>query len=162
LATAVGVLSSYRAAMTSLPRPLVTVGALLVSPSGHVLLIHTHKWRGLWGVPGGKIDYGETIAAALKREVLEETGQNMAEIRWAPVQEAVNSSEFFKPSHMILLNFVARCHSEAVVLNEEADAFAWLTVSEALDYPLNTPTRNLVRYYQQHGFSGEPLVCRPH
>lgn len=148
--------------MTSLPRPLVTVGALLVSPSGRALLLHTHKWRGLWGVPGGKIDHGETIAAALEREVREETGLSMAEIRWAPVQEAINSHEFYQPSHMILLNFVARSASEAVVLNEEADACAWLTVSEALDYPLNTPTRHLLHYYQQHGFSGEPLVCRPH
>jgi len=122
------------------PRPLVTVGALLVSPSGRVLLLHTHKWRGLWGVPGGKIDYGETLVTALKREVREETGLSIAEICWAPVQEAVNSGEFHKPSHMILLNFVARCHSEAVTLNEEAGAFAWLTVDEALNYPRNAPT----------------------
>jgi ADP-ribose pyrophosphatase YjhB (NUDIX family) len=148
--------------MTPPPRPLVTVGALLVSPSGRVLLIHTYKWRGLWGVPGGKIDYGETLAAAIEREVHEETGLSIGEICWAPVQEAINSREFYKPSHMILLNFVARCHSEAVVLNEEAGAFAWLTVSEALGYPLNTPTRHLIRYYQQHSFSGEPLACRPH
>jgi len=148
--------------MTSPPHPLVTVGALLVSPSERVLLIRTHKWRGLWGVPGGKIEHGETLAAAITREILEETGLTLAEIRWAPVQEAINSGEFYKPSHMILLNFVTRCTSEAVVLNEEADAFAWLTVGEALDYPLNTPTRHLVRYYQQHGFSGEPLVCQPH
>lgn len=142
-------------------RPLTTVGALLVSPSGRVLLIHTHKWRGLWGVPGGKIEYGETIAAALEREVQEETGLSVAEIRWAPVQEAVNSDEFYQPSHMILLNFVARCGSEAVTLNEEADAFAWLTLEEALGYPLNTPTRQLLDYYQQHGFTGEPLSCQP-
>jgi ADP-ribose pyrophosphatase YjhB (NUDIX family) len=141
------------------PHPLVTVGALLVGPSARVLLIRTHKWRGLWGVPGGKIAYGETIGAALRREVLEETGLELDEIRWGPVQEAIDSSEFYKPSHMILLNFVARCSSEAVTLNDEADSFAWLPVDEALSYPLNTPTRRLLDHYRQHGFTGDSLLC---
>lgn len=137
--------------------PLATVGALAISPSGRLLLIQTHKWREHWGVPGGKIAYGERIAAALRREFVEETGLTLHDIRWGPVQEAVESNEFYRPAHFILLNFIARSDSEAVQLNDEAQAHAWVTPAEAERYAMNTPTRRLVAHYLAHGFSGAPL-----
>lgn len=137
--------------------PLATVGALAVSPAGRLLLVKTHKWRGRWGVPGGKVNYGETLKDALLREFREETGLTLTDIRWAPVQEAVESPEFYKPAHFVLLNFVARADSEHVILNDEAEAYAWVSVDDALAYDLNTPTRKLVTFYQKRGFETELL-----
>ena len=54
--------------------PLATVGALIFNSKNEVLMIRTHKWSNLWGIPGGKIKWGETSEAALRREILEETG----------------------------------------------------------------------------------------
>ncbi len=142
------------------PRPLATVGALVVGPSGRVLLIRTHKWRDRWGVPGGKIEYGETMASAVRREVLEETGLDLDDVRWAPVQEAVESHEFHRPAHFVLLNFVARSASEQVHLNEEAQAFAWVKPEEALTMDLNRPTAVLVRHFLERGFDTPPLERR--
>ena len=130
--------------------PLATVGALVVGPSGRVLIIQTHKWRGAWGVPGGKIEYGERMEGALRRELLEETGLTLTEIAWGPVQEAVESDEFYKPAHFILLNFIALTESEEVRLNEEAEAYTWVSPERALRYDLNTPTRKLVEFYLEH------------
>jgi len=138
-------------------RPLATVGALIVGPSGRVLLIRTHKWRDRWGVPGGKIEYGETMAAAVRREVREETALEIHDIRWAPVQEAVESSAFHRPAHFVLLNFVARSASERVRLNDEAQAYAWVEPEEAPTMDLNPPTVVLVRYYLERGFDTPPL-----
>jgi 8-oxo-dGTP pyrophosphatase MutT (NUDIX family) len=142
------------------PRPLATVGALIVGPSGRVLLIRTHKWRDRWGVPGGKIEYGETMAAAVRREVREETGLDLDDVHWAPVQEAVESPEFHRPAHFVLLNFVARSASEEVRLNEEAQAFAWVKPEEALTMDLNRPTAVLVRHFLERGFDTPPLERR--
>ena len=136
--------------------PLATVGALVVGPSERILLIKTHKWKDTWGVPGGKIDYGETMNAALLREFKEETGLELYNISWGPVQESVNSAEFYKDAHFILLNFIARSHGENVTLNDEAEAFAWVPPDEALSYHLNTPTRRLVEFYRENGF-GEAI-----
>ena len=55
-------------------RPLATVGALIEDPQGRILLIRTSKWRGRLGLPGGKIERGETQEQALRRELHEETG----------------------------------------------------------------------------------------
>jgi 8-oxo-dGTP pyrophosphatase MutT (NUDIX family) len=141
--------------------PLVTVGALIVGPSGRLLLIRTHKWRDRWGVPGGKVDRGETLLAAVHREVREETGLTLTEVVWAPVSEAVDHPEFHRSAHFVLLNFVARSSGEGVTLNDEAQAYAWLPLPEALALDLNHPTRVLVEHYATHGFATPRLVADP-
>lgn len=128
-------------------RPQVTVGALVEGPSGRVLLVRTRKWRGAWGVPGGKIDFGETMVGALEREFLEETGLEVVDVRPGPVQEAVLSDEFHVPAHFVLLNFFARVGREDVRLNDEAEAYAWVSPQEALTMPLNSFTRVLVEAF---------------
>jgi len=54
--------------------PVATVGALISNPEGQILLVRTHKWGHTYGIPGGKIEKGETAVAALRREIREETG----------------------------------------------------------------------------------------
>jgi ADP-ribose pyrophosphatase YjhB (NUDIX family) len=141
--------------------PLTTVGALVVSPLGRLLLIRTHKWRGLWGVPGGKVEWGESLLEAVHREVLEETGLELDDVRWAPVQEAVLHPEFHRPAHFVLINVVARSMGEDVVLNDEAQAHAWCTPDEAEGLDLNEPTRRLLAHYREHGFDAPPLTPPP-
>lgn len=142
--------------MTAFKGPLATVGALVRAPDGRVLLVQTHKWRNRWGVPGGKIAYGESVAAALRREFLEETGLTLSSIYWGPVQEAVRSPEFYREAHFILLNFIALSDGTAVTLNDEAQTYVWATPDEASALELNTPTRALLEFYR----ANQPLEAR--
>ncbi|MEW9553467.1 NUDIX hydrolase [Nonomuraea sp. NPDC050783] len=52
------------------------VGAIILDPSGRILLIKRGHppGEGLWSIPGGRLEPGESDEAALRREVLEETG----------------------------------------------------------------------------------------
>ena len=125
-------------------RPITTVGALIHDGAGKILMIRTHKWSGLWGIPGGKIKRGESSIDALKREVLEETKLHISEIGFVMNQDCIASPEFMHPEHFILLNYIARASSTDVHLNEEAEEFMWLSPAEALKLPLNTPTRVLL------------------
>jgi ADP-ribose pyrophosphatase YjhB (NUDIX family) len=126
-------------------RPIVTVGAIISRPDGKILLVRTHKWHDQLGVPGGKIEYGETQEAALAREIWEETRLVIADVRFVLVQESIDSPEFYRPAHMILLNYACRVHDTVeLALNDEAEAFSWVTPSEALTLDLNTPTRELI------------------
>lgn len=137
--------------------PLTTVGALIVGPDARVLLIRTHKWGDRWGVPGGKVEWGESLLEAVHREVFEETGLRVFDVRWANVQEAVSHPEFHRDAHFILVNVVARTAAVAVVLNDEAQAYVWCTPAEAASYDLNEPTRRLVEHYRSHGFATAEL-----
>ncbi|QHV00320.1 NUDIX domain-containing protein [Synechocystis sp. CACIAM 05] len=133
--------------------PLATVGALVTAPDGRVLIVKTTKWRGTWGVPGGKVEWGETLEAALKREFQEEVGLDLHEIKFALVQEAVNDEQFHCPAHFVLLNYYARCESTQVIPNEEIVQWEWLTPLEAFDFPLNSFTKLLLEDYQQRFMS---------
>ncbi|GGJ48596.1 NUDIX domain-containing protein [Deinococcus roseus] len=125
-------------------RPVVCVGALVQGPEQKYLIVQTTKWNGLWGVPGGKVEWGEEASEALKREFLEEVGLDLTEVRFVQVQEAILSPEFHKESHMLLLDFVAQTAQTELTYNEEIVQHAWVTLEEARSYPLNSFTLSLV------------------
>ena len=126
--------------------PIPTVGALIYHPlRDDVLMVRTHKWSNLWGIPGGKIKLGETSVAALRREIKEETNLDVADIRFVLAQDCIHSQEFYRDAHFVLLNYTCRATgSPDVRLNEEAQEFRWLPPREALALPLNQPTRILI------------------
>ncbi|HWW00838.1 MAG TPA: NUDIX domain-containing protein [Candidatus Acidoferrum sp.] len=125
--------------------PIATVGALIYNAAGQVLMVRTHKWSDLWGIPGGKIKWGEPSVEALRREIKEETNLAVADIEFVLVQDCIHSKEFYRDAHFVLLNYTCRCDGEPTVkLNDEAQEFRWLPPAEALALPLNQPTRTLL------------------
>lgn len=125
-------------------RPIATVGALIHDDQGRVLMIRTHKWSDLWGIPGGKIRRGEPSIDALRREVREETALEIDDIHFVMGQDSIDSPEFMRPEHFILLNYLARATGTEVTLNDEAEEFRWALPAEALAMDLNQPTRILL------------------
>jgi phosphoglycolate phosphatase len=125
--------------------PIITVGALIFNPAGEALMIRTHKWSDLWGIPGGKIKLNEPAEEALRREVREETGLEISDIRFAMVQDCIGSKEFYREAHFVLLNYTCASSGGKVTLNDEAEEYQWIAPAEALaKSPLNTPTRILI------------------
>lgn len=126
-------------------RPIATVGALIHDGAGNVLMIRTHKWSDLWGIPGGKIERGESSEAALIREIREETNLEISSIRFVMNQDCINSPEFIRPEHFILLNYLAKASSHDVTLNDEAEDFRWVSIDDALKLELNHATKVLLQ-----------------
>jgi nucleoside triphosphatase len=133
--------------MTMTPRyPLPAVAALIIGPDDRLLLVKTSKWSGLWGVPGGKIDYGEDMLTALRREMREETGLEISDIEFSFVSEIIEDELFYKPAHFISFEYIARSNSSAVVPNDEIVEWRWLSLAEALVMPVNSYTKLLLQY----------------
>ncbi len=126
--------------------PVVTVGGLIFNASGQVLMIRTQKWSNLWGIPGGKIKWGEASVDALVREIKEETNLNISGIEFVLVQDCIHSKEFYRDAHFVLLNYTCVCQGEPLVqLNDEAREFQWVALKDASALPLNAPTLRLLR-----------------
>jgi 8-oxo-dGTP diphosphatase len=60
--------------------PVVAVGGVVLAPGPRVLLVQRARapMLGVWTLPGGRLRGGESIASAVEREVLEETGVRVA------------------------------------------------------------------------------------
>ncbi|MBD2357749.1 NUDIX domain-containing protein [Tolypothrix sp. FACHB-123] len=130
--------------------PIVTVAALVTDAnSDRVLIVKTTKWKGLWGVPGGKVEWGESLEAALIREFREEVGLDITNIRLALLQESRLDPQFCKEAHFVMLNYYAVSATVSVTPNEEIVEWQWVSPQEALNYPLNTYTRILIENYIQ-------------
>jgi ADP-ribose pyrophosphatase YjhB (NUDIX family) len=138
--------------------PVATVGALIFNAAGQALMIRTRKWSNLWGIPGGKIKFGESSIAALRREIKEETNLDIAGIDFVLVQDCIHSKEFYRDAHFVLLNYTCRCVGQTQVqLNDEAQEFRWVNVRDALAMDLNQPTRILIEAVLKTGATAKPM-----
>ena len=100
---------------------------------------------GLWGLTGGGIESGERMDEALRREVREETGLEIDEIRPAFFKDGEYDKTLPDGSrqrtYMIFLLFHCRAASQGVTLNDEFDAHAWVADADLATYELNPETR---------------------
>jgi phosphoglycolate phosphatase len=131
--------------------PKVTVGALIENHRGEVLFLVSHKWKGQLGIPSGKVERGEQLLEALQREVGEETGLSITDIRFLLLQEVIDHPDFYVPAHFVSLNYRCRVSGGALRLNEEAQHAIWCSLDAALELDLNEPTRELVQAALERG-----------
>ena len=93
---------------------------------GKILLVRRARFpaKGVYSLPGGRVEIGETVHTALHREVKEETALTIeiADLAaWREVLPATTGS-----GHYVILSFAARWSAGEVVLNEELDDHKWL------------------------------------
>ncbi|OFY66825.1 MAG: hypothetical protein A3H98_10930, partial [Bacteroidetes bacterium RIFCSPLOWO2_02_FULL_36_8] len=117
---------------------------------GRIFLMKSHKWEGYYVIPGGHIELGETFEQALRREIKEETGLTISDIRLICVQEFIFGKTYHKSnSHYIFFDFLCKSKTEKVHLNEEGHSPIWVTLKEALDLPLEPYTRKVVEKFRR-------------
>jgi 8-oxo-dGTP diphosphatase len=107
------------------PRPQLAVSAAIFR-DGKVLIVRRARSpsKGVYSLPGGRVEFGETLHAALHREVVEETALKIEIVDLAGWREVVPSAE--GGGHYVIMSFAAHWQSGEVVLNEELDDHRWL------------------------------------
>ena len=114
--------------MASSPQPShpqLAVSAAIFR-DGKILLVRRARFpaKGVYSLPGGRVEIGETLHAALHREIKEETALTIeiADLAaWREVLPAAAGS-----GHYLIMSFAARWSAGEVVLNEELDDHKWL------------------------------------
>ena len=110
------------------PRPILAVSAAIIR-DGKVLVVRRARKPalGVYTLPGGGVEIGETLIEAVTREVREETSLAIEPVALAGYREAiVRDAQGCVERHFVILCFAARWISGEPVLNEELDDARWL------------------------------------
>jgi nucleoside triphosphatase len=126
--------------------PEPTCGALIFNPENKIFLMKSHKWNDKYVIPGGHVELGERLEETLKREIKEETGLDIFDIRFLCFQEFIFDPAFWKKRHFIFFDFACKTNSANVRLDSEGQGFEWVSVEDALK--LSEPyTRTAIQKY---------------
>jgi ADP-ribose pyrophosphatase YjhB (NUDIX family) len=117
-------------------RPQLAVSAVIFR-DGKMLLLKRAKspGHGFWSLPGGRVEFGESLHTALAREVDEEAGLKIdivALAGWREVLPGAGGSG----GHYLIMSFAARWAAGEVRLNEEHDDFKWVVPGQFGDLKL--------------------------
>ncbi len=122
--------------------PEIVVGAVIINPDDKVLICRSTKWNKKYIIPGGHIELGEGMEAALKREVMEETGLEIYDIELFSLKDSLKSSDLDK--HFIFIDYLCRTDSYQVTLNDEADLYEWISLNELDKYDIGAFVKKLL------------------
>ena len=105
--------------------PQLAVSAAIFR-DGKILLVRRARspGQGFYSLPGGRVEFGESLHAALHREVDEETGLKIEIIDLAGWREVLPGTT--GGGHYLIMSFASRWVAGEPVLNEEHDDFKWL------------------------------------
>jgi len=127
-------------------RPIVGVGAVVLD-GGRVLLVRRghEPLKGEWSLPGGAVDVGETLEAAVAREVLEETGLG---VEVGPMIDVLDSIRVDPDGraryHFVLIDYLCRPTGGTLCCATDAADATWAAVDDLARFALAEGTLSMI------------------
>ncbi len=130
-------------------RPVLGVGALIFD-GDRVLLVERGKepLKGWWSLPGGGVETGERLEAAIQREVREETGLEVEVVKVATIFERLMpDAEGRCEYHYVLIDYECRITGGTLEAGDDSAAVAWFPLDELKEIKLTEGTREVIERY---------------
>ena len=127
-------------------RPFVAASAAIIR-AGKVLVVRRARApaNGVFSLPGGVVETGETLHEAVTREVLEETSLTIEPVALAGYRETIVRDRNDRVErHFVILPFAARWIAGEPVLNEELSEWRWVDQQELATLPTTPGLANIV------------------
>jgi len=108
--------------------PLVGVGAILLRRD-RILMAERGKepLKGWWSLPGGALETGESLAEAVRREVLEETGLEIRPLGVLEIFERIMRDTGGRAEyHYVLIDYVCRVTGGTLRAGDDAARVEWV------------------------------------
>ncbi len=128
-------------------RPVVGVGAVVLDRDQVVLVRRGHEpMKGEWSLPGGAVELGETLVAALERELLEETGLT---VHAGPVVEVVDrvhrGADGRIEYHFVVVDYLCRVAGGELLSGSDAAEICWAPVHDLGPFRLTAQARAVIQ-----------------
>lgn len=122
-------------------RIVLGVGAVVWNERNEVLLVRRANppRQNEWSLPGGKVEFGETLTAAVLREIREETGLEI------DVVGLLDVAELIEGAHYVLIDFGARVRGGDLKAGSDAADARWFAREELARVSLWSETRRVIK-----------------
>jgi len=131
----------------ALSRPVPVVRLIVQNAGGKVLILKRAQSAyadGAWCLPGGKVDYGETVEQAAAKELREETSLTCETLRFLFYQDNLPA----RPGAMHCINLYVECRVAGhVVTNPESTAASWIGPEDVDTYEIAFGNDEALRRY---------------
>lgn len=124
-------------------QPVVGVGAVVVN-EGKIVLIKrgNEPSKGKWSIPGGHVELGECLQAAVIRETKEETCLDVENPRLIDVVDNVDLDEQGKVKyHYVIVDYLVKIKCGNIAAASDAAELRWVPFDEVEDYNLTASFR---------------------
>lgn len=118
-------------------RPVAAVGGVVLH-EGRVLIVKrkAEPGAGLWSIPGGVIELGETARDALMREVEEETGLRVEPLQVVDVYDSIVAERGRVTYHYTLVDYLCRFVGGTLHPATDVEEARWVTREELGEYEM--------------------------
>ena len=126
--------------------PRVGVAAVVLRDN-QVLLVQRGRdpGKGSWGLPGGMLELGETLADGARREVMEECGVEIEVGPLVAVFEPIQRDEDGRLRfHYVVVDYLARYLSGEPRAGDDADDARWVDLDALKQLPMRKETREVI------------------
>ena len=123
-------------------RPVAGVGAILLEGE-RVLLVRRGRppQKGLWSIPGGGVELGETLEKAVEREVREECGLGVRVIELVEVFERIlHDADGRVEYHYVLMDYLCEPAGGRLQAGDDAAAARWTPLEQLRELPMTAGT----------------------
>ncbi|MFZ2100779.1 MAG: NUDIX domain-containing protein [Oricola sp.] len=130
------------------PTPLIAVSvAVRNSASGEFLLVRRGRApaKGLWAFPGGKLNFGERLGDAVRRELAEETGLKAQDVRFHKLLELMGDAKEGESAHHFVLAVYRAEASGNPVATDDAVQAGWFSLAAMAKLKITATTFAIAR-----------------
>ena len=142
-------------------RPLLGVGALIFH-RGRILMAQRGKepLKGWWSLPGGALETGELLEAAVRREVREETGLEIETLGVFEIFERIMRDPTGAPEyHYVLMDYLCRVTGGTLCAGDDVCAVAWFKPAELAQLQITEGTLGVIEkaFRKRRNYKSGPL-----